>query len=103
MRTVRADDLNRQTAQGIAAARSRDLAKASQTIADLKQILGDTGSYQYAQIHAQSGDKEAAFADLNVVLLARDPGLIYAKTDPFLDPIRDDPRYPALIRKLNFP
>jgi hypothetical protein len=60
-------------------------------------------SYQYAQIYAQGGDKDAAFLELDTALAAKDPGLIYAKTDPFLDPVRGDPRYAALIRRLNFP
>ena len=33
----------------------------------------------------------------------KDAGLIYLKVDPFLDPIRNDPRYAALLRRLNFP
>jgi hypothetical protein len=33
----------------------------------------------------------------------RDPGLVYLKTDPLLDPVRKEPRYRAIERTLNFP
>jgi hypothetical protein len=67
------------------------------------QKLGTTIGYQAAQVHAQLGEKDKAFADLGNALAARDGGLLYLKMDPLLDPIRGDPRYAALVRKLNFP
>jgi hypothetical protein len=30
-------------------------------------------------------------------------GMQTLKVDPFLDPIRNDPRYAALLKRLNFP
>jgi len=33
----------------------------------------------------------------------RDPGLEYLKTDPLLDPLRQEPRFQAMERQLKFP
>jgi serine/threonine-protein kinase len=98
-----ADYPYRLAAEGIIAARSHDVAGAERSIGKLRQIGGDALSYQIAQISAQAGDRDRAFATLEIAVEAKDPGLITAKRDPFLDPIRRDPRYGALIRRLNFP
>jgi tetratricopeptide (TPR) repeat protein len=102
-RSMPADDPYMLTGKAILAARAGDRAGMDRIIDRVRQVLGDTGSYQYAQVRAQAGQTDAAFADLQAALRARDPGLIYTKTDPFLDPIRSDPRYAAVIRRLNFP
>jgi hypothetical protein len=36
-------------------------------------------------------------------LQLRDPGMTYTKTDPLLDPLREEPRFQAVLRELNFP
>lgn len=64
---------------------------------------GDAASYNYAQVYAQAGEKDRAFSALSTAFNVRDAGLTGLKTDPFLDPIRSDPRFAALIRKLRFP
>jgi hypothetical protein len=33
----------------------------------------------------------------------RDPGLSLLKTDPLMDPLRQEPRYQAVERELKFP
>jgi hypothetical protein len=33
----------------------------------------------------------------------RDAGLVYLKTDPLLDPLRNEPRFQAVERELKFP
>ena len=93
----------RMSLEGVAAARSGDKAGAERTIARMRQLFGAAYSVQYADIYAQAGDNERAFAELDNAWRAKDPGLAEMKSDPFLDPIRNDPRYAALVRKLNFP
>ena len=96
-------DLIRMTGEAIIAARTGDKAAAERTIVRMRQLHGVLGSYQYAEVYAQAGDKDRAFAELENAVAAKDPGLSSLKVDPFLDPIRGDPRYRALVRKLNFP
>ena len=85
------------------AARTGDRARTEQTLAQLKQQAGAGASYQYGEIYGQLGDKDRAFGAFENAITAKDSGLIYFKVDPFLDPIRNDPRYGALLRRLNFP
>jgi hypothetical protein len=68
-----------------------------------QQINGDAAHYQYADIHAQRGEKDEAFASLDRAWTFHDPGLAYMKSDRWLSPIRSDPRYSALLAKMNFP
>jgi hypothetical protein len=36
-------------------------------------------------------------------LQVRDPGVALMRADPLLDPVRKEPRFQAIERKLNFP
>jgi serine/threonine-protein kinase len=85
------------------AARIGDRVGAERSMAQLRQEYGAAASYQYGQIYAQLGNADRAFAEFDNAIAAKDPGLLLLKADPFLDPIRGDPRYAALLRRLNFP
>ncbi|MFL6768110.1 MAG: hypothetical protein ACJ8EX_09355, partial [Sphingomicrobium sp.] len=98
-----ADDVFRLTGEAIVAARTGDSAGAKRTMSRMTQLFGALASYQYSQINAQLADVAGAFAELDNAVEAKDPGLLYLRVDPFLDPIRNDPRYGALLRRLNFP
>ena len=65
--------------------------------------VGDLGAYQYAGIYAQWGDLAKAREWLATAVRLRDPGLLYLKTDPFLDPVRKEPWFQAIERELKFP
>ena len=69
----------------------------------MRAALGDAASYQYGQIYTQLGDADRAFAAFDKAVEVRDPGLLYLKRDPFLDPLRRDPRFAALLTRLKFP
>jgi TolB-like protein/Flp pilus assembly protein TadD len=64
--------------------------------------LGDTVLYQQAQVLAQWGDTDAGMVKLLQAREQGDAGLIYARNDPFLDPLRSDPRMAALLDGLGF-
>jgi TolB-like protein len=64
---------------------------------------GDALSYQYAEVYAWRNDKDAAFKWLDRALQLHDGGLIYLKHDIFMDNLRHDPRYAALLKKLGLP
>ena len=97
------DNPLRQTNDAIFRARGGDRAGAETLIARIRAVSGDSSSFQYGQVYAQIGDLDRAFAALDQAVKAVDPGLLQVKRDPFLDPIRRDPRYAALLQRLNFP
>ena len=65
--------------------------------------VGDLGAYQYAGIYAQWGDVAKAREWLATAVRLRDPGLLYLKTDPFLDPVRKELWFQATEQELKFP
>ena len=60
-------------------------------------------SYWVAVTHAGLDDKDAAFAELEKSYQNRDWFLQRLKTDPFMDSLRDDPRYKEMLKRLNLP
>jgi serine/threonine-protein kinase len=76
---------------------------AAAALARLVHRAGDSTAYQYVQIHAQWGERAAALEWLEKARRLGDPGLIYLKTDPLIDPLRNEPRFQEVMRELNFP
>ncbi len=60
-------------------------------------------SYRIASLYAALGDKDQAFAELDRAYEERDWQLQRIKVDPFLDTLRDDPRFKAILRRMNLP
>jgi TolB-like protein/Flp pilus assembly protein TadD len=63
----------------------------------------DAAAYQYAEIYAQWGNAPKALAWLDTAVRLRDPGLVDLKTDPLMDPLRQERRFQAIMRELKFP
>jgi hypothetical protein len=53
-----------------------------------------------AALHASLGDGEEAFQWLDVAVKERATGLMFLRVHPRLDRIRQDPRYPTLLRRV---
>jgi tetratricopeptide (TPR) repeat protein len=85
------------------AIRTKSRPEAELAIAGLRREFGDAASYQYAQIYSGLGDKDRAFAFLDRAWAIRDSGLAWVKVDPFLDPLRSDRRFQAIVDRLDFP
>jgi TolB-like protein len=68
-----------------------------------ESAYGAAAAYQYAQVYAQWGDRARALDSLAAAKRVRDSGLIALRADPLLDPLRQEPRYQALVRDLKFP
>jgi tetratricopeptide (TPR) repeat protein len=49
------------------------------------------------------GRTEEAIGWLEQGFAKRDPQMVYLKVSPLLDPVRSDPRYKDLLRRMNFP
>ncbi|MEO8041252.1 MAG: tetratricopeptide repeat protein [Acidobacteriota bacterium] len=60
-------------------------------------------SYHIALIYSALGDKDKALAELETALTDHDYLLPRAKVEPFLDPLRDDPRFKGILKRLNLP
>jgi TolB-like protein/tetratricopeptide (TPR) repeat protein len=79
-------------------------AKASQQALD-QLIATDAAdaAYQIAQVYAWRREKDKAFEWLDRAYRQLDGGLASTRVDPLLASLHGDPRYAALLRKLNFP
>jgi tetratricopeptide (TPR) repeat protein len=72
----------------------------------LEKLLKDNGesaAYQYAEIYSQNGEADTALHWLEKAYELRDSGLVTLKQDFLLDPIRKEPRFQAVLRKMDFP
>ena len=82
------------------------MARRQDAVAALDALVtadGDAAAYQHAEILAQWNDHGAALDWLEKSKQLGDPGLIYLRTDPLVDPIRKEPRFQAVERSLSFP
>ena len=80
-------------------------ADAEAVLVKMKSSQGDGWAYQYATIYAQWGNraKSVEWLETALRLSPPDPGLELLKTDPLLDPIRQEPRFLEIERGLKFP
>jgi eukaryotic-like serine/threonine-protein kinase len=74
-----------------------------------RRILGEliearshrvVSAWGIAALHASMGDADEAFRWLDTAVQERATGVIFLRVHPRLDPIRQDPRYPAMLRKV---
>jgi hypothetical protein len=58
---------------------------------------------QIAELYADSGDKDRAFHWLDTGYRERDYWMITLNSDFVFDPLRSDPRFAELVRKVGLP
>jgi adenylate cyclase len=56
--------------------------------------------WQIGTLYIRAGMKDEAIDWLERAYLARDQNMPYLGVDPIFDPLRDDPRYQGLLRKM---
>ena len=78
-------------------------ADAEAELRKLQAAFGDASAYQCATIYAQWGDRAKAIEWLGRAVRLPDAGVVYMKTDPLMDPLRQEPRFQAIERELKFP
>lgn len=80
-------------------------AEAQKTLTDLKQRMKSTASpYAMAIIYAGLGDKDQAFASLDEAVQEKSLELSSnLRADIRIDDLRGDPRFQAVLSKMNFP
>ncbi len=90
---------------GIAYAKDGRRDKAEEMIRRLRDLAKSqyvpTG--RYAAVYAALGDKDKAFEELYTAFEERDWELFRVNVDPYWIPLRDDPRFAALVKRLNLP
>jgi serine/threonine protein kinase/Tfp pilus assembly protein PilF len=59
--------------------------------------------YFVATFFAELGEKDKAFATLNEAIETKDQHTDQMKVDPYMNPLRDDPRFPEVLKKAGFP
>ena len=74
----------------------------------LRKITGERSRlklypYFVAGFLAELGEKDKAFAALNEALETKDQHTAWMKVDPYMDPLRDDPRFQETLKKAGFP
>jgi tetratricopeptide (TPR) repeat protein len=78
-------------------------ADAQAMLALLQKNFGEVAQYQYAEIFAQWGELPRALEALERAVTLRDGGLGLSKEDPLVDPLRNEPRFKAVLAGLKFP
>ena len=90
---------------GYAYAKSGRQAEARQILAELTERSKREyiSPYFLATVHTGLGDKDQAFRWLKKAYEDRVDELVYLKAEPRFDPLRSDPRFQDLLRRMNFP
>ncbi|HET6266761.1 MAG TPA: tetratricopeptide repeat protein, partial [Acidobacteriota bacterium] len=90
------------TATAYVYAKGGERHKALEILSDLQRLSGYEPAFQIAQIYLGLGDQEQAFAWLNKACDERSVWLIWLGVDPKFDPLRSDPRFKELLKKIGF-
>jgi TolB-like protein/tetratricopeptide (TPR) repeat protein len=95
-------DMTRLAALAVIEHRLGNEAASRAAMGELESRLGDTALYQQAQVRAQWGETDRSIELLQRARATGDSGLIYANTDPLLDPLRKRPAFAQLLSDLGF-
>lgn len=87
------------TATAMARAKQGDRAGSDAAFDLLKAEFPDS-RYQLAQVHAQRGETGAALAMIEQAFAIRDPGLLWLRNDPLIDPVRGEAGFKELLSRL---
>ncbi len=93
------------SALAYAYARAGRTAEALQTLVELEQTSGGSNSYWYdlAIIQSGLGQGDDAFGSLEKALAHRECRLVRIRVEPWFDPLRTDPRFADLLRRIGWP
>jgi TolB-like protein/tetratricopeptide (TPR) repeat protein len=88
---------------GLGLAQKGDIAESRALLAQLHAAADEKyiPASCFAWIHLGLGELEQAFAWMNRAVDERDPMMTPIRSYPFFDPIQADPRFAALLRKMN--
>lgn len=98
-----ANTVHRLTGSVLAQVRRGDAEAARRHLRSLEQRFADTAAYEIAIGHAWLGESDAAFDWLDRAIRVGDGGMLYLKFDPLVEPLRADPRYVEVLRRIAHP
>jgi TolB-like protein/DNA-binding winged helix-turn-helix (wHTH) protein/Tfp pilus assembly protein PilF len=88
---------------GNAYARAGQRAEAQRLLQkSIEQSKHEVGAYEVALVYAGLGEKDRAFEWLEKAYKVHEGDMSFLKVDPPLDPLRSDPRFQDLLRRMNF-
>jgi serine/threonine-protein kinase len=91
----------RLAGEAVVAAKLGNRSRSDHALEQLRKNYGDAASYQFAQAYAQRGETNRAFEALQRGFAVNDPGLNTLPVDPLFVPIRRDPRFEAMLKRLD--
>ena len=71
--------------------------------AENSPLRDSNNNWVVAKAYLDLGEKDKAFAELNKAYEIRLSSLCWLKVEPQMDPVRSDPRYQELLKKMGFP
>jgi hypothetical protein len=77
--------------------------ESQQALEALIAKYNDSAAYQIAGVYAWRGENDRAFEWLERAVTLHDGGLVLLKTDLLMRGLHGDPRYRAVLAKLNLP
>jgi TolB-like protein/Tfp pilus assembly protein PilF len=72
-------------------------------VAENSPLKDSNNNWVFAKVYVALGEKDKAFAELNKAYELRESPLQWLKVEPQFDPLRSDPRYQELLKKMRFP
>jgi tetratricopeptide (TPR) repeat protein len=90
------------TGEAIAQHHLQQQEQAVATLQTLISTMGESSSYQIAEVYAQWGDVENALIWLERAYEIRDPGLQFLGVDFLIEPLQNEPRFMDFLKKMNF-
>jgi hypothetical protein len=75
--------------------------RATQGLKDSTSVY--VSPFLFALSYITLGDHDQAFASLERAYRERDVWMTWIKVDFHMDPLRSDPRFQDLVRRMNFP
>lgn len=97
------DDLHSVVGRSVISFRRGDRRQSDALLNELQSRYGDAANYQYGEIHAQRGEIDAAVAALRRGAQMKDSGTAVVKVDPYLDPLRSNPKFTSFVASLHLP
>lgn len=102
-RFEQAGTVHRLTGTILAQVKLGDTDAARRTLRSLEQRFSDSAAYEIGLAHAWLGEPEQAFGWLDRAIEGGDGGVLYLGFDPLAEPLRREPGYTVLLRRIKHP